>query len=133
MSSRVRRGFVLLEAAVALLVIGICAAAALELSAAQLRAAGREQTLTTAAALAQHRLAAVRLLEPVQLRRLPDSLARGRFAPPFSHFGWRAAAATSVEQDLYDLRVEISWPGGALAIATRQVAPLTPSRQGVSP
>ena len=62
MSPPVRRGFFLLEAAVALLVIGLVAGAALELHATQLRADARGKKILTAATLAPDRLSAVRLL-----------------------------------------------------------------------
>jgi type II secretory pathway pseudopilin PulG len=123
MSSSGRRGFVLLEAVIALLVIGLAAAGALELTAAHLRAAAREPVLLTAAALAQDRIAAVRLLEPDALRRLPDSVANGRFPAPFEAYRWHATARRSVEESLYDIRVDVSWAGGDYTLASRQSAP----------
>ena len=125
MSSSRRRGFVLLEAVVALLVVGLAAAGSLELIAAHLRAAARQPVLLTATALAQDRLAAIRLLEPAALRRLPDSLASGRFPSPFEAFRWRATSAPSVEQNLYDVRVHITWADGGYTLASRQSASAT--------
>jgi len=121
--SPVRRGFILLEAAVALLVVGLTAGAALELYGAHMRAILREPRLLTATALAQDRLAAVRLLEPEQLPRVPDSLARGRFAAPFAEYRWSATAARSTLDDLYDVRVEVAWLDGRVALSTRIHAP----------
>ena len=126
--SPVRRGFMLLEAVVALLIVGLTATAAAELYGAQMRAARREPRLVTATALAQDRLAAVRLLEPEQLARLPDSLARGRFAAPFAEYRWTAAATRSRLDDLYEVHVEISWLDGRIALSTLVYAPA----QGVS-
>lgn len=126
--SPVRRGFMLLEAAVALLIVGLTATAAAELYGAQMRAARREPRLVTATALAQDRLAAVRLLEPEQLARLPDSLARGRFAAPFADYRWTAATTRVKLDDLYELHVEITWLDGKIALSTLIYAP----RQGVS-
>ena len=130
MSSPVRRGFLLLEAAVALLIIGLVAGAALELYGAQLRAARRGPELLTATTLAQDRLAAVQLLEPEQLTRIPDSVANGRFRPPFADYRWRTSAARTKEHqdDLYDIRVQVTWSGGAVVLATRLYAPLTAGR-----
>ena len=119
----VRRGFILLEAMVALLVVGITAGAALELYGAQMRAVRREPRLLTATSLAQDRLAAVRLLEAEQLARLPDSLARGRFAAPFANYRWSATSTHSTLDDLYDVRVEVTWSDGQLALSTRIYAP----------
>ena len=118
MRSGVRRGLALLEAVAALFVIGVVAAGALALFAANLRAAAREPALLTATALAQDRLAAVRLLDPRLLRRLPDSLAQGRFQPPFADYRWR----TDIRRDapeLYDVRVEVTWSGGTFVLGTR--------------
>lgn len=123
----VRRGFVLLEAVVALVVVGLCAAAALELFASHLRAAALGPERLTVAALAQDRVTAIRLLEPRQLRHLPDSIARGQFPAPFAGYRWRAAVAPSMEDDLYDIRVDISGPDGTYAISGRETAVTAPT------
>lgn len=123
MSRLVRHGFLLLEAAVALLIIGLTAGAVLELRGAQLRALQRTPGMLAAVALAQDRLAAVRLLDPEQLSHVPDSLARGRFAPPFSDYRWRASISRSGIESLYDARVEVTWSDGAFALASRIYAP----------
>ena len=118
MSSRVRQGFVLLEAVVALLVIGLATAGALELFSAHLRAAARESAIATAAALAQDRMAAVRLLPPDAMPRLPDSLARGQFAPPFADYRWRATTVRQRGENLYDIGIEVYWRDGSYTLAT---------------
>lgn len=123
MPSRVRQGFVLLEAAVALLVIGLATAGALELFSAHLRAAARQPALVAAAALAQDRMAAVRLLPPEGMRRLADSLARGRFAPPFAAYQWRTVATRARNANVYEIRVDVSWSGGSYTLATSASAP----------
>jgi type II secretory pathway pseudopilin PulG len=118
MSNRVRQGFVLLEAVVALLIIGLATAGALELFSAHLRAAAREPALVTAAALAQDRMAVVRLLPAEGMRRLADSVARGQFAPPFADYRWRATTVRQRGENLYDVRVDIYWRDGSYALAT---------------
>lgn len=123
MSRRGKRGFMLLEAAVALLVIGLVAGAALELYGAQMRAARRTPALLVAAALAQDRLAAVQLLEPEQLRLPPDSLAAGQFAAPFAGYRWQTSVSPTLESDLYEARVAVRWTDGAFELATRIHAP----------
>jgi type II secretory pathway pseudopilin PulG len=130
MSLPVRRGFLMLEAAVALLIIGLVAGAALDLRGSQLRAARRGPELVTATTLAQDRLAAVRLLEPEQLSRIPDSVANGRFRAPFADYRWRTSAARTREQqdNLYDIRVQVTWSDGAVVLATRLYAPPTTGR-----
>ena len=123
MSRPVRRAFMMLEAAVALLIVGLTAGAALELYGAGTRAAAREPGLLVAMALAQDRLAAVRLAAPEQLGRLPDSLTRGRFAEPFAGYRWRTSVTRTVDADLYNLRVEVTWNDGTFALSSRIYAP----------
>jgi type II secretory pathway pseudopilin PulG len=123
MSSRVRQGFVLLEAVVALLVIGLATAGALELFSAHLRAAGRQPGLVTAAALAQDRMAAVRLLPPEGMRTLADSLARGQFAAPFADYRWRATTVGQRGENLYEIRVDVYWRDGSYDLASSASVP----------
>jgi prepilin-type N-terminal cleavage/methylation domain-containing protein len=124
MLPRVRHGFVLLEAVVALLIIGLASAAALDLFATHLRAAARQPALLTAAALAQDRMTALRFLSAEELRRLPDSLARGEFPAPFAGYRWRAAATRSREESFYDLRVDVEWSAGRYTLASLTSVPL---------
>ena len=123
MSRRDKCGFMLLEAAVALLVIGVVAGAALELYGAQMRVARRTPALLVAAALAQDRLAAVQLLEPEQLRRLPESLAAGKFAAPFGAYRWQTSVTRTSELDLFEARVAVLWTDGDFELVTRIHAP----------
>lgn len=118
----------LLEAAVALVIVGLIATAALELYGSQLRAAAREPSLLVATALAQDRLAALRLLDPVRGDRVPDSVASGRFAPPFAAYRWHASLARSGIADLYDARVDITWTSGAFTLASRIYRPTATGR-----
>ena len=119
-----RRGFSLLEAVAALAIVGASAAALLGASASELRSDGRVEHVLAADALARQRIAVLRLLPHAELRRLPDSLARGAFAPPLERYRWRAAAApVDGAPDLFALRVAIAWDGGELAVETRHYAP----------
>lgn len=122
MPRRVRHGFVLLEAVVALLVVGLVAAAAVELIGADLRAATRQPALLTATALAEERLATVRLLGDEQLPRIPDSLASGRFPAPFTAYRWRSSVARAHDEEVYDIRVEVRWPEGSYTLVGRRTA-----------
>jgi type II secretory pathway pseudopilin PulG len=96
-----RPGFVLLEAVVALAIIGLFAIALLETTGSQLRTAAKANTLLVARSLADDRLAALRLLDYDDLDDVPDSLLEGTFPPPFEEYSW----TTRVEQidDEYDL------------------------------
>ena len=127
MLPRVRHGFVLLEAVVALLVIGLVSAAALDLVSSHLSAAARQQAMLTASALAQDRLATLQLLSDEELRRLPDSLARGDFPAPFAGYRWRAAATRSREESFYDIQVDVEWSAGRYTLAS--VASVPPGQR----
>src|SRR5918999_2456349 len=85
-----RRGFTLLEAAVAMAIVGVIALAALGAYAAELRAADKARQALPAVSLAEERLAAIDLTGARELRSLPDSLARGRFPAPFEQYEWTA-------------------------------------------
>ena len=129
---RLRRGFTLLEAAVAMAIVGVIALAALGAYAAELRAAGKARQALPAVSLAEERLAAIDLLPAGELRALPDSLARGRFGPPFERYEWTATVRRAREagrgmrglRDLYDVRVEVRWPEGLYTLDARRYRPL---------
>lgn len=124
MSRRNRRGFTLLEGVVALAVVGVTAVAVLGAFAADLRATERVQHVLVGEALAEQRLATLRLLGATELARLPDSLRRGVFAAPLDGYRW-TADATRVRSDdgLFDLHVRVSWAQGAYALASRAFPP----------
>ncbi|HEX2091659.1 MAG TPA: type II secretion system protein [Longimicrobiaceae bacterium] len=108
------RGFTLLEAVVALAILGLASVAALSALAAELRSAERAQRALEAAALAQDRLAALELLSVEDLSPLPDSLRRGRFGAPFTAYAWEAAVReVPGDQGLVDAAVRVEWEGGA--------------------
>lgn len=119
MTAHVRHGFVLVEAVVALLVVGLVAAAAVELLGADLRAARREPALLTASALAQDRMAGLLLLDDEALERLPDSLAAGRYPAPFTAYAWRSTVQRASDEKLYDVHVQVYWSGGSVVLDSR--------------
>lgn len=128
MRKRRREGIVLLEAIAALLVVGLTAGAALELFGAHLRAARQASALVTAVALAQDRLAALRLADVAGTGRLPDSLARGATVPPLGAFRWRADAQPARDAALVGLVVTVAWDGGSYTLTTYVREPLAPGR-----
>jgi len=128
MSSRAepaaRPGFVLLEAVVALAIIGLFAIALLETTSTQLRTASKANSLLVARSLADDRLAALRLLDYDDLDDVPDSLLEGTFPPPFEDFTW----TTQVEQiddeyDLFGAEVVVQGRGESFPIRTLIHAP----------
>ena len=128
-----RHGFVLIEAMVVLLVIGVTSAAALALYGAHARAAARVPRLVIATELAREQLTVLRLLKVPPATRLPDSLARGTFAPPFDEYRWSADIEHGDEPALQEIRVEVEWRGGSYALATRASEPPVALPRGSSP
>jgi prepilin-type N-terminal cleavage/methylation domain-containing protein len=119
------RGFSLIEALIALTIVGLTAVAGLSAFAAQLRAAERTRTALEAQSLAEEQLARLRILPARAYRSLPDSLRHGRFAPPFDRYQWRHAVRSRPEMpDLFAASVEIVWPEGRYALETRLYRPL---------
>jgi len=109
---RARSGFVLLEAVVALAIIGLVAVALLSTTSSQLRTAGKAGVLLTARSLAEDRLAALRFLNYDDLKDVPDSLVSGRFPAPFEDFEWTAAVAEMEDEyDLFGAQVTVSGRG----------------------
>ena len=96
-----RNGFVLMEALIALAIVGVMAVALLGATSMQLRTAGKAATLLTARSLAEERMAVLRSLEYEGLSDPPDSILAGTFGEPFTDYSWRAEI-TPVE-DEYDL------------------------------
>lgn len=125
MSRTVRRaGFTILEAAVALVIVGMVGVATLSAFAAQTRTAEQAQRGREFVALAKHQLAHVELLSAEELNALPDSLAAGRFAAPFEHHEWSASAnRVTEEDDLFDVHVRVSAGDESYDLHTRLYRP----------
>jgi prepilin-type N-terminal cleavage/methylation domain-containing protein len=105
-----RRGFVLLEAVVALAIIGLFAVALLAATGAQVRTSSKGAVLLNARALAQDRMMALRMLDYEALNDVPDSLEAGAFPPPFEQYTWTASVMpVKDEYDLYDIQVLVSF------------------------
>lgn len=120
-----RRGFTLLEAVVAMAVLGLAGVAALEALGGELRVTERARSATTAAALAQNRLAVLTLLPRSALDPLTGSLARGAFQTPFTDYRWTTTVRPVLgEKDLYDVMVEVTSDAGHISVATRLFRPV---------
>ena len=125
MSIRGRRGFTILEAVIALAVVGLAGVSALEAMGAEIRAADRAAEAYTLAALAQDRLAVIASVSPRTLSALPDTLARGTFPPPFAIYRWTGSVQpVAGAGELYDVTVTISGERRDYAVRTRLFRPL---------
>jgi prepilin-type N-terminal cleavage/methylation domain-containing protein len=120
-------GFTLIEAVVALAIIGMISVTALAAFAAELRTSGRAERALVAAALAEEQLQRLRLVPSTLLSPLPDSLARGTFPRPYDRYTWTAAATPARdEDDLYEVVLQVSRQGeggGAYTLRSRVYRP----------
>ena len=119
-----RSGFTLLEAMVSLAILSLVGISALGAVGRDLDAATRARAALEAAALAEDRLEVVRMLDAAALAAPPDSVARGRFQPPFSAFGWRTEVdPVGDAPGLYDVRIEVLWENRARTLRARLYRP----------
>ena len=125
MSIHGNRGFTILEAVIALVVVGLAGISALEAMGAEIRAADRAAEAYTLGALAQDRLAVITLVPPRILSPLPDSLARGTFAQPFETYRWASSVEpVSGARELYDVTVTVIGARRDYALRTRLYRPI---------
>lgn len=118
-------GFTILEAIVAVTIVGVAAVASLAAFGSQLRAGARAQVALEAEALAEEQVAGIRLLPASSLEALPDSLRSGTFPQPFERYQWSSTVQTVAhEADIHEARVTVRWPDGEYNLATRLHRPL---------
>jgi type II secretion system protein I len=116
---KTRSGFTLLEAVVALFIIGIAAIAALEAVGGELRSHEKVQRTLEAETLADYQLAQTQMLFYEDFVAFPDSLARGRFAEPFDNYSWVTQVEPVVnEENLFRVDLTVSWTGGEYELNT---------------
>jgi type II secretory pathway pseudopilin PulG len=127
---RARRAFTLLEAAVAMVIVAVITIGAMGAYGADLRASDRARQLLPAASLARERMSVLDIAAPGSLRMLPDSLARGTFAPPFANYSWTATTREVMgDADLIEMAVHVTWAEGAYDLTQRRYRPVTMSLQ----
>jgi prepilin-type N-terminal cleavage/methylation domain-containing protein len=125
MPRRSRAGFTLLEAVIALAIIGAALVGVLGAFGGDVRAAERSRSALTVSTLARSRLARLEIATATELVTLPDSLAHGTFDAPFAGYLWKASShAVPGEPDLYDLRVTVSWNDGQSELRSRRYRPV---------
>jgi type II secretory pathway pseudopilin PulG len=115
---RRRSGFTVLEALIALVIIGFAVVSTVEALGGGLRAESQVSRNLEAVALAETRINELGLVGR-------DSLAYyaagrdGVFAPPFDSYRWRAAMEpVSGSQTLVRADVTVSWQGGSYSLET---------------
>lgn len=114
-----RDGFSLLEAVVALSLVGSVSVATLAAFGAQLRTSQRALVGLEGQALAEDRLARVRLVDRDEIAHLPDSLRGGRFGMPWDRFTWKTTTRELIDRpNLFEVKTEVSWDGGSYELAT---------------
>lgn len=117
-------GFTLLEALVAVTIVGLVAVSSLAAIGAQLRIADRARIALEAEALAQDQLTAVRLLPANDLNPIPDSLRHGTFDPPFDRYSWEhTVREVSGQPGLFDIAAVVTWGDGSYALRSRIYRP----------
>jgi len=121
---RNRHGFSLIEAVVALSIVGLIAIAGLSAFSAQVRTTDRARDMLTATIIATERLAELRVAPLNELDPLRDSLRRGRQPPPHDRFQWaRTVRGIRDVPGLYDATAEITWEDGRFMLATKLYRP----------
>lgn len=116
---RARRGISLLEAVVAVAIVGMTAISALESVGGGMRTAEKSRRAIEAEALASSRLEFMDLLTERELQSLPDSVRSGKFPKPLDEYAWTTTAAPLDEQaGVYDVHVTVTWPTGSYAVKT---------------
>lgn len=114
-----RDGFLLMEAVVALAIIGLAAIAVLGATGAQVRAADKAGVLLVAEGLAVDRMTSFELLGYEDLADPPDSLLAGVFPPPLDQFAWQARVLPmDMEFDLFRVDVIVEGRGESFPLRT---------------
>ena len=114
-----RRGITLMEAVVAIAVVGMTAVGALEAVGGDMRTAERAKRAIEVEALATSRLEAMNLLVDQELQSLPDSIKEGKFAPPLDEYTWKATSTpVSNQAGLYSVHVTVEWTNNSYELKT---------------
>jgi len=112
-----RRGVSLLEAVVAVAIVGMTAVSALEAAGGDMRAAERSRRAIEAEALATSRLDFIDLLNDRELQALPDSVEKGKFDPPLDEYSWKTTSTPLADQaGVYTIHVTVEWPSGSYTL-----------------
>lgn len=115
---RGNRGFTLVEAAVALLLLGVALVPLLHSVTAGVRAEGDLAARLNAVPLAESRMEELALL-PLDSLRDYLTVRRGSFAAPFERYRWSALLRPSAASPaLVQAAVRVEWEGGGYSLET---------------
>ncbi len=118
---RRRNGVSLLEAVVAIAIVGVTSVSALEAVGGDMRTTERARRAMEAEALAGSRLDFMDLLTDQELQSLPDSVTKGKFDLPLDEYTWTTTSNPVGEQaGVYDVRVKIDWSAGSYTVRSYQ-------------
>lgn len=116
---RSRRGVSLLEAVVAVTIVGLTSISALEAVGGDMRTAERARRAIEAEALAGSRLEFMDMLNDQELQSLPDSVQKGKFVAPLDEYSWTTSSAPLADlAGVYTVKVTIDWPTGSYTVKT---------------
>lgn len=115
---RARSGFTVLEALIALVIVGFAVVATVEALGGGLRAEGQVSHHLEAVALADSKMSELGALERDSISFYTGG-RDGVFAPPFGAYRWRATIeAVSGARPLLRAGVTVTWRGGSYALET---------------
>ncbi|HET8655009.1 MAG TPA: prepilin-type N-terminal cleavage/methylation domain-containing protein [Longimicrobiaceae bacterium] len=126
-------GFTLIEAVVALVVVGLVLGGALGAAAADLRATRKAASVAEASALAEDLLFRSQFLRWDSLTQFGEA-STGRFAAPMDRYEWNMIIDPSpAEPDLVEATVTVRWSGGEVTASSQFVPPADASTPGEAP
>ncbi|HEY0151362.1 MAG TPA: prepilin-type N-terminal cleavage/methylation domain-containing protein [Longimicrobium sp.] len=115
---RGNRGFTLVEAAIALLLLGVALVPLLQSVTAGVRSEGDLAATLNAVPLAESRMEELSLLPPDSLSFYFNT-RRGTFAPPFARYRWSTLLRpVSGSPALVQAAVRVEWDGGGYSLET---------------
>ena len=116
-----RSGVSLLEAVVAIAIVGLTSVSALEAVGGDMRTTERARRAIEAEALSGSRLDFMDLMSDRELQALPDSVEKGKFLAPLDEYSWKTSSTVVGEQGgVYDVRVTIDWATGSYTVKSYQ-------------
>ena len=125
-----RLGFTLLEATIAMSIVGLVAVVALGEFSTELRVGVKAAEARLLQALAQDRVSALQVAPPEILYRVPDSLKTGAFPAPFDEYSWNVSIQpVRAVEGLAEARITVASKSSELTLTTRLFRPMPRTKQ----